>query len=365
MRMIKATATACFLLTGLFVVHVWLRHQNGAATSVPQDTDAAIDSIFSWVRPGGPGCAVAASQNGKVVVNRGYGLANLERQVPITSETAFDVGSVIKQFAAAAVLLLVEEKRVSLSDDIRKHLPELPDYGHKVTVDHLLTHTGGIRDWLDALPLRPGETALTVTLRRRDLDFPPGEKFAYSNGGYELVKEIVARITGMPFGDFARRRLFDPLGMTSSAYLADGVDVPNLALAYEKAWSDWRQSMMLGGARGVGALFSTAPDLVIWNDALTSGRLGTFVTQKIQEPARLKSGKPLHYARGLYLQSTEFGHLVWHGGSAAAYKTAIGRLPERRLSIAVLCNAGEASDDRTKFAARILQLLVRGTVARS
>ena len=357
--MIKATATAFFLLFGLLAVHLWLRHQNAPATGVPQDTDAAIASIFSWVKPGGPGCAVAASQNGKVVVNRGYGLANVERRVPITSETAFDVGSVIKQFAAAAVLLLVEEKRVSLSDDIRKHLPELPDYGHTVTVDHLLTHTGGIRDWLDALPLRGGETALTVTLGRRQLDFAPGEKFEYSNGGYELVKEIVARTTGMPFGEFARRRLFDPLGMTSTAYLANGVNVPNLALAYEKAGNGWRQSMMPGRARGGGALFSTAPDLVIWNDALTSGRLGTFLTQKIQEPARLKSGKPLDYARGLYLQSTELGHLVWHGGSAAAYKTAIGRLPERQLSIAVLCNAGEASDDRTKFAARILRLLVR------
>jgi CubicO group peptidase (beta-lactamase class C family) len=338
-----------------------MRQANAGATAVAQDKTAAIDRIFSWATPATPGCAVAASQDGRLVVNRAYGLADVERKVPIAPRTAFDVGSVVKQFVAAAVLILVEEKRLSLSEDVRKYIPELPDYGHRITLDHLLTHTSGIPDWLRMRSSARGENALTIILRHRELDFPPGEQWSYSNSGYVLLKEIVARTTGASFGDFARERLFEPLGMKSSAYLADGRKVQNLARAYEKAGKGWREAMLLGNARGGdGALFSTAPDLVIWNDALTSGRLGTFVTAKLQEPASLTHGKKLNYARGLYVDSTSRGQLVWHAGSAAAYKTAVGRLPEHRLSIAIACNAGEAADARTKFAAQVLDLFVPG-----
>ena len=358
----KAGATAVLLGAVLFAVHLWMRQPNAGASAPPQDTTAAIDSIFSWATPATPGCAVAVSQHGQLVVNRAYGLADLERNVPITPQTVFDVGSVVKQFVAAAVLLLVEEKRLSLSEDVRTYIPELPDYGHRVTLDHLLTHTSGIPDWLSMRSSGEGESALAITVRQRELDFAPGAQWSYSNSGYVLLKEIVARTTGMSFGEFARTRLFEPLGMTSSAYLADAGKVQNLARAYEKGWRGWREAMLLGNARGGGgALFSTAPDLVIWNDALTSGRLGPFVTGKMQEPASLKNGKTLNYARGLYVDRTSRGLLVWHAGSAAAYKTAVGRLPEHRLSIAIACNAGDAADDRTKFAAQVLDLFVPGT----
>jgi len=354
-------ATAFLFVATLLAAHVWMRRANTGAAPFAQDKTAAIDRIFGWVTPASPGCAVAVSQNGKLVVNRAYGLADVERKVPITPQTAFDVGSVVKQFVSAAVLLLVEEKRLSLSDDVRTYIPELPGYGRTITLDHLLTHTSGIRDWIRMRAPGRSENALTITLRQRELDFPPGEQWAYSNSGYVLLKEIVARTTGTSFGEFARTRLFEPLGMKSSAYVADGQKVDNLAPAYEKAWMGWRQAMLLGNARGGGgALFSTAPDLVIWNDALTDGRLGTFVTAKIQEPASLTNGKKLNYARGLYVDSTSRGQLVWHAGSAAGYKTAVGRLPEHRLSIAIACNAGEAADDRTKFAAQVLDLFVPG-----
>ena len=352
--------TTAFLLVAALLAAPG-RQPNPGAVRFAQDRNAAIDRIFGWVEPTGPGCAVAVSQNGTVVVNRAYGLADVERRIPITPQTAFDAGSVVKPFVAAAVLLLVEEQRLSLSADVHRYIPELPDYGHRITLDHLLTHTSGLPDWVGKRSPGRSETALSITLRQRELEFPPGAQWSYSNSGYVLLKEIVARTTGMPFGEFVRRRLFERLGMTATAYLKDGRQVQNLASAYEKGSEGWREAMLAGNARGGdGALFSTAPDLVIWNDALTSGRLGAFVTARIQEPATLTNGKTVNYARGLYVDRTSRGPLVWHAGSAAAYKTVVGRLPEYRLSIAIACNAGEAADDRTKFAAQILDLFVPG-----
>jgi CubicO group peptidase (beta-lactamase class C family) len=179
-----------------------------------QDRTSEIDKVFSFATPETPGCAVGVSQQGKVVVHRAYGLADVERKLPLTQTSVFDIGSTQKQFTAAGVLLLAEEGRVSLSDDIRKHLPQLPDYGHKVTVDHLLTHTGGIRDWTGILPMAPeGTDVVTLIQRQRGLNFVPGTEWAYSNSGFELAKEIVARVSGMSFAGFARMRLFEPLGM--------------------------------------------------------------------------------------------------------------------------------------------------------
>src|ERR671916_636620 len=142
-----------------------------------QDKTSEIDKIFSFATAETPGCAAGVSQNGKVLVNRAYGLANVERKLPLTQSSLFDIGSTQKQFTAAAVLLLAEDGRLSLSDDIRKHLPQLPDYGHKVTVDHLLTHTGGIRDWTGMLPLAPeGTGVLQLILRQRRARLPEGRR---------------------------------------------------------------------------------------------------------------------------------------------------------------------------------------------
>ena len=322
-----------------------------------QDKTAEIDKIFSWATPATPGCSVAVSLHGKVVVNRAYGSADLERDVPITPTTIFDAGSLTKQFVSATVLLLVEEGRLSLSDDVRKYIPELPDYGKKITLDHLLTHTSGIRDWTGMLPLTDGKTdALTLILRQRGLNFAPGEEWSYSNSGYVLLKEVVARTSGMPFADFARKRLFEPLGMKSTSYVTDMREiVKNRALAYEKEDGRWKMAMLLDNDRGGGGLLSTAGDLLIWNDALTNGRLGAFVSAKIQEPTTLNNGRKIGYARGLYVDSTRGSRMVGHTGSAAGYKSFLARFPEQGLSTAIMCNSGEGTD-RMSFAHRIFDL---------
>jgi CubicO group peptidase (beta-lactamase class C family) len=312
-----------------------------------QDNTSEVDKIFSWAKPDAPGCAVAVSRQGKLVVNRAYGSADLERDVALSPGSIFDIGSVRKQFVAAAVLLLVEDGRLSLSDDIRKHFPELPDYGHKITVDHLLTHTSGIRDWTGLRPLAGGNVeVVSLILRQRGLNFAPGEEWSYSNSGYVLLTDLVARTSGMSFPDFTRKRLFEPLGMKSTTSPGDLRDViKNRALGYEKEGSGWRVGMYVGNERGSGggAILTTAADLATWNDALTSGRLGAFVTERLQEQTRLNNGRKLSYARGLIVDSYRGGTLVSHSGGAAGYSAWSGRLPAHGLSIAVLCNADVTS----------------------
>jgi CubicO group peptidase (beta-lactamase class C family) len=327
-----------------------------AAPADAQDRTAEIDRIFGFATSETPGCAVGVSQHGKVVVNRAYGLADVERRVPLGQRSLFDIGSTQKQFTAAAVILLAEEGRLSLSDDIRKHLPQLPDYGHTVTVDHLLTHTGGIRDWTGLLPLAPeGTDVLTLIQRQRGLNFVPGQEWSYSSSGFELAKEIVARVSGMSFAEFARTRLFEPLGMTSSAYVPDILRAgANAALGYQKDGAGWKPYMRLGNNRGGGAIVSTVGDLLVWNDALTSGRLGRSVTRKLQEPATLGNGRKLRYARGLMVDSTPGGTVVSHSGGAAGFSTWMGRAPEHGLSIAVACNFDPVS--ATALAARVAEL---------
>ena len=327
-----------------------------AAPASAQDRAAEIDEIFSFATPATPGCAVGVSRHGKVVVNRAYGLATVERGAPLSASSTFDIGSTQKQFVAAAILLLVEDGRLALSDDIRKHFPELPDYGHAVTVDHLLTHTGGLRDWTGLLPMaEEGAEALTVILRQRGLNFVPGEEWSYSNSGYVLLKEIVTRSSGMSFAEFARTRLFEPLGMTSSAYVPDITHAgPNAALGYQKDGAGWKPFMRLGNNRGGGAIVSSVGDLLIWNDALASEKLGKFVTGKLHERTRLSNGRTLKYARGLIVDHTPGGLVISHSGGAAGFSTWLGRVPEHALSVAVACNFDPVS--ATALAGRVADL---------
>ncbi|GAB3961480.1 hypothetical protein GCM10028805_60510 [Spirosoma harenae] len=312
-----------------------------STTAYSQDKTGEIDKVFAWATSATPGCVCAVAQNGKVVLNQSYGSADLEHSVPVNSETVFDIGSTRKQFIAAAVLLLANEKRLSLSDDVRKYIPELSDYGHKITVDHLLTHTSGIRDWTGLLPLAKGKPdVLTLILRQKGLNFVPGEEWSYSNSGYVLLTEIVARVSKMSFSEFLHKRLFEPLGMKTT-YVDDlHTAVKNRALAYKKEGNQWKVDMLLGNDRGgAGAILSTAGDLVIWNEALTNNRLGQFVSEKLQESARLNNGRKLSYARGLLVDSYRGFREIWHSGGAAGYHSWLGRYPEQGLSIVILCNS--------------------------
>jgi hypothetical protein len=202
--------------------------------------------------------------------------------------------------------------------------------------------------------------ALTMILRQRDINFAPGEEWSYSNSGFVLLKELIGRVTGTRFAEYARVRLFEPLGMNSTRYTTEGLeDIEDLAPAYEQEGDGWRKDMMLGEERGGGALLSTAGDLLIWNEGLSNARLGAFVSEKLAEPARLTNGRQLSYGRGLFLDSNHGGRVLWHTGSAAAYKAMLVRYPEQGLSIAILCNSGDSAD-RMAAARSIFDLYVPG-----
>lgn len=343
--------THFFLLVALLLLVSTVVHS--------QDKSAEVDKIFSSLKADEPGCSVALSQNGKLVAKRAYGSADLERNVPLTPDTIFDAGSVVKQFVAASVLLLVEDGKLSLTEDIRKYIPELPDTGHKITLDHLMTHTSGVRDWQALRSLFEGDpTAISMALRQRGLNFAPGAEWGYSNTNYELLKEIVARVSGTSFADFTQKRLWEPLKMKSSAYVHDMTDViKNRALAYSKEKDRWKLDMYFGNDRGgSGGLLTTAGDLVIWNEALTNGALGKFVTEKLHEPATLNNGRKITYARGLRVDTRGRDKLVWHSGGAAGYSTLSVRLPDHGLSLAIMCNADGGARD--EYASRVFDLFL-------
>ena len=316
-----------------------------------------VDRIFSFATAETPGCAVGVSQRGKVVVNRAYGLANVERRVPLSQRSLFDIGSTQKQFTAAAVLLLVEDGRLALSDDIRKHIPELPDYGHKVTVDHLLTHTSGVRDWTGMLPMAEEGTdvmnadpapARSQLRARRGVVLLEQRLRAREGDRRARERNVVRRVRAQAPVRAARACSRAPTSPTSCR----AARTPPSAT--RRTGDGWKPYMRLGNNRGGGAIVSTVGDLVAWTDALASGKLGKLVTAKIQEPARLANGRKLKYARGLMVDSTPGGLVVSHSGGAAGFSTWMGHVPEHGLSVAVSCNFDPVS--ATALAERVSDL---------
>lgn len=313
---------------------------------------ADIDPIFAkWSSPVSPGCAVAVAQDGKTVLDRAYGAADLEHGVPNTPATVFEAGSVSKQFVAAAILLLAESGKLKLSDDVRTYVPELPDYGQAITIDHLLSHTSGLRDWGSVMALAgwPRMTraytpadVLDVIVRQKRLNYRPGTEYSYTNSGYNLMALIVERVSGSPLAAFTAERLFKPLGMRSTSWRDDFRRiVPGRAIAYQKGSAGYEQAMPFEDAYGNGGLLTTTADLLRWNDALTSGALGPFVTAELQRRAVLAGGTPITYARGLFVDRYKGENQVSHGGATGGYRAWLGRLPDKRLSIALLCNADD------------------------
>jgi CubicO group peptidase (beta-lactamase class C family) len=323
-----------------------------------QDQQAAVDKIFSWANQNTPGCSCAISQNGKITNSGSYGMADLKNASPITANTTFDIGSTRKQFIAAVILSMVEDKQLALNDDIRKHLPNFPNYGKTITINHLLTHTSGIRDWTGLLPMAAGDpTALELIMRQNELNFAPGEQWSYSNSGYVLLTEIAAKVGKASFESIIKKRIFEPLKLVHTSYVTNQQGVKNSALGYAKEGNDWVLRMYLGNDRGGGAIFSTATDLVKWNDALTTGAMSKFISEKLQEATILNNGRKLDYARGLQLDTYGGVEMIWHSGGAAGYHTWMGRMPSQGIALAINCNSDAKST--SSLAQAVLALFVK------
>jgi len=330
--------------------------------------DRQLDQIFArWNTSSTPGCAVGAAVDGKPLLAKGYGSADLENDVPITPDSIFEAGSVSKQFTAAAVLLLVRDGKLSVDDPVRKYVPELPDYDSPLTIRHVLTHTSGLRDWgsIEAIAGWPRTRraythadVLDIVSRQKALNFAPGTHWSYSNTGFNLAAIIVSRVSGQPFAEFTRHRLFEPLGMTHTSWRDDFTHVlKHRAVAYAERDGEFHTDMPFENVHGNGGLLTTVGDLLKWNENLSTPRVGAadFVSQE-QQAGALNDGRAIGYGFGLYLSSVQGIRVVEHSGSTAGYTAHLLRMPDHRISVAVLCNAATAR--ATQYAHQVADALL-------
>jgi CubicO group peptidase (beta-lactamase class C family) len=358
---------------------VWLAggalHATHLQAGAPQpSSEGRVDAVFSKWTTSTPGCAVGVSRDGRVLLEKGYGMADLEHDAPITGRTVFEAGSVSKQFTAAAVLLLARDGKISLDDRSEDAIPELRQLGVPLTVRQMLTHTSGLRDWgtVEAIAGWPRTTrvythadVLDIVGRQRALNFAPGTNWSYSNTGYNLAAVIVSRVSGQPFVDFCRRRLFEPLGLANTSWRDDHTRlVKGRAIAYTEAKDGYHIQMPFENVHGNGGLLTTVGDLLRWNEHYDKPSSEDAASVRIQqEPARLASGQVLDYALGLYVRQYKGLLEVGHSGATAGYRAYLARYPERHVSVAVLCNAGNAAADRYAHAVADIYLGMAGTAA--
>ena len=354
-----------------------LRASQGAA-----GTDAtaapALDRVFDrWRDTEGPGCAVGVSRKGRVVHEHGYGMANLETGTPIRPSSIFHVASVSKQFTAMAVMLLARDGKLSVDDNIRKYLPEIPDYGTPITIRHLLTHTSGLRDQWALIQLSRGrfeENRITeadvmdIVPRQKALNFTPGAEWVYSNSGFTLLGVIVKRVAGRSLRDFSEERLFKPLGMANTHFHDDyTMLVPGRTSAYARrtsGWfeSGWRVSIPNLDVYGATSLFTTVGDLLKWEANFDNPVVGDrALFDQMESPGALTNGGPMTYGFGLQIEQYRGARVVYHGGADAGYRSYVGRFPEQALAIAVLCNASTA--DPSALAQGVADAYLGGALA--
>ncbi len=316
----------------------------------PAEITKKVDALFAqYDKPSSPGCALGVIREGKLIHARGYGFSNLEHNIPITVRTVFDIGSTSKQFAAAGILLLAQQGKLSLDDDIRKFVPEIPAYNQKITIRHLLHHTSGLRDYLTLMSLAgtdfSGVTtdadALSLLARQKEINFTPGAEHLYSNSGYFLLSVIVRRASGKSLREFAHENIFVPLGMKHTHFHDDHtMIVPLRATGYKKKESgEFGIEMSNFEQTGDGAVFTTIEDLLLWDQNFYQPRVGgrelidLFLVQ-----GKLNNGEQLKYASGLFVGEHRGVKMISHGGAWAGYRAELIRFPTERLSVACLCN---------------------------
>jgi CubicO group peptidase (beta-lactamase class C family) len=312
----------------------------------------SIDRLFAaWDKPDSPGCALGVLKDGAIAYARGYGMADLEHDVPISTATVFYVGSLSKQFTAMAAALAMQQGKLTPQDSVRTYLPELPDYAASIKVRHLIHHTSGLRDYNTLLSIagRRGDeaydnpTVLRMTARQKHLNFPPGSEYLYSNTGYTLLATIVERATGTPFASYADANIFKPLGMAVTHYHVDASRlVKNRALAFARsAAGDVRLDTPSNERAGAGGLFTSIPDLLRWDNNFYDARVGgPALIEQLQGTEPLSNGKPSAYAWGLEIGTYRGMRIVEHGGSLGGYRAHLLRVPDRHTSVVLLCNLG-------------------------
>lgn len=295
---------------------------------------------------------MGVARNGATLLTRSYGMADLERDVASTPATIYEAGSVSKQFTATAVILLAQQGKLSLDDDIRKYVPEVPDYGAPIRIRHLLTHTSGLRDWGSVAAIAGwGRSARTHThahvvdilSRQRALNFPPGDQYSYSNSGYNLLAVIVDRVSGMAFAEFSKRFIFEPLGMRNTQWRDNWTRiVKGRAIAYAASGNQFAIDNPIENVHGNGGLLTTVADLLLWNENLETGAKvgGRAYVDEMHRQGVLNSGQQIAYASGIQVGTFAGTQSVSHTGSTSGFRAFLARYPQQKLSVALLCNVG-------------------------
>lgn len=341
------------------------------AGQAPGVAESRVDAIFDRWSTTTPGCAVGVSKAGKPVLQKAYGMADLEHDVPNRADTIFEAGSVSKQFTAAAILLLAKDGKLSLDDQARKYVPELPDYGAPLTIRHMLQHASGLRDWGEIASIagwprtsrvHTHAHVLDIVSRQKALNFPSGTRYSYSNTGYNLAAVIVARVSGQSFAEFSQERIFKPLGMTRTSWRDDFTAiVKDRAIAYSQTQSGFRMNMPFEDVHGNGGLLTTVGDLLKWNNNFTNPKVGDAAFVKLQEdPGTFNDGKPQTYAMGLMVGTHKGVPEIAHSGSTAGYRAHLTRFPKQEVSVAVLCNV--SSGNATSYALGVADLYLAGAI---
>ena len=350
-----------FRLKALFVI-LFLFFSISAASTQKKDE---VDRLFSqWDRGDTPGCALAIVRDGKIIYERGYGSANLEYGIPIKSKSVFYIGSISKQFVAMSIALLAKEGRLSLDDDIRKHIPELPDYGLPITIRNLIHHTSGLRDYLTLLDIAGfdfgsfhEEDVLELIARQKELNFKPGEEYLYSNSGYFLLGIIIKRVSGKTLREYAEESIFKPLGMKNSHFHDDYTQlIKNRAWGYfPAAGGGYKNFISTFDCVGSGGLYTTVEDLFLWDKNFYNPRLGGKELINLMEtPGTLNSGKRLDYAFALVIGSYKGLKTVSHGGALGGFRAYMVRFPEQKFS--VICLSNLSSFNPTKLSLQIADI---------
>ncbi len=341
-----------------------LRHRS--QLSLPAAVESAVDELFGpWNRPQVPGCVVGIVRGGQLIYERGFGSANLDQQVPLTPHSKFYLASVSKQFVATAIGLLVLDQQIRLEDDIRTYVPELPEYDQSITIEHLIHHTNGLRDYLSLMEMaglpfgdqHSRAELLDLIARQRELEFPPGQRYAYSNTGYFLLAEIVQRVSQKSLRQFTQERIFEPLGMQHTFFHDDRhAVVEGRVTSYCQSTQGARIAYLANWDQvGSGGLLSSLRDLAVWIcnfDELRVG--GPDLAKLLLQRGKLNDGREIPYAFGLMHGEWRGLATVGHSGSFMGFRTALLRVPSERFAVIVLAN--EQNLNAEELARQILDI---------
>ena len=296
-----------------------------------------------------PGASVAIQQNGKILYSKGYGLANLEYDIPVEPASIFHIASISKQFTAFSILLLQADGKLDMNDDIRKYIPEVPDFGTTITLKHLATHTSGMRDQWNLLVMAgwrmddviTKEHVLKLVSRQEELNFEPGEEMYYCNTGFTLLAEVVARVSGKSFAEFTKERIFDPLEMTNTLFYDDHEKiVKNRAYSYHEANDGYKKSVLNYANVGATSLFTTVEDISKWAENFSEIKVGSKeIIKTLNTRAILNNGDTIDAAMGQFVGKYKGLNEIQHGGADAGFRSYFTRFPDQDFSVAVFGNS--------------------------